>query len=122
MARWRARDTQLRNAVARARATKAGIDVSGFLRRHEGFDVALEQGVAEAVSRANPLEREVALDLLRWRMAEDLALEAPFDMPAIFAFILKLRLAERRQGWNEEKARETFETLVQKTMQETNHG
>lgn len=122
MRRWRNRETQLRNAVARIRAVKAGTDPAPFQRPHTGFDVSVEQGVAEALSQPNPLEREQALDRLRWRLAEELALEGPFDMPAIFAFAIKLRLAERRHGWDDDKGRETFEALVARTMQETNHG
>jgi hypothetical protein len=120
--RWRDRETQLRNAVARIRAVKAGADPTPFQRSHGGFDVSVEQGVAEALGRPNPLEREQALDRLRWRLAEELALEGPFDMPAVFAFVIKLRLAERWHGWDQDKGREAFEALVARTMQGTNHG
>lgn len=120
--RWRDRETQLRNALAKWRAAKSSIDPTQFQKPHNGFDVALEHGVADAMSRANPLEREQALDNLRWRIADDLALEAPFGMPAIFSFLIKLRLAERRHGWNDDNARQAFEALLEKIMQETNHG
>lgn len=122
MRKWLALETQLRNAVARIRAQKAGIDPAPFQKTHTGFNVSVEHGVTEAFNRPNPLEREQALNRLRWHLAEELALTGPFDMPAIFAFAIKLRLVERQYGWNHDKARAAFETLVEKTMQEINHG
>ena len=58
--KWGNLDTQVRNAVARARAGRYGQDPRSYLQDHEGFDVSLEKGVAEAFSRPNALEREEA--------------------------------------------------------------
>ena len=102
---WRAWDTQLRNALARWRAGRAGVDLAGKLRDHPGFDCSLEKDVSDACARPNPLERELALDRLRWRWAERAARQAPFGLPAILAFALQLRIAWRWAELQDEKGR-----------------
>ncbi len=102
---WRAWETQLRNAVARWRAARAGADLTGKLRDHTGFDCSLEKDVNDACARPNPLERELALDRLRWRWAEDAARTAPFGLPAVLGFALRLRIAARWASLQDEKGR-----------------
>ncbi len=102
---WRAWETQLRNAVARWRAVRARADLTGKLREHPGFDCSLEKDVNDACARPNPLERELALDRLRWRWAEDAARTAPFGLSAILGFALRLRLAARWASLQDEKGR-----------------
>jgi hypothetical protein len=70
---WQARETQLRNAVARARAAARNLELRGSMRPHEGFDVGIAQMVTDAFGRSDPLERELELDRCRWHTAEDLA-------------------------------------------------
>ena len=95
LCRW---ETQLQNALARWRAARLNADITDKLRAHKGIDCALEKDVADICARANPLERELGLDRLRWRWAEDAARAAPFGMPGILGFALQLRLAWR---WTE---------------------
>lgn len=92
---WQARDTQLRNATARARAAQLGVEVHAHQRDHAGWDVALERAALDAMGRAHPLEREMELDRVRWRIAEDLSRFRPFGPEAIWAYALKLRIAAR---------------------------
>jgi|YNPMSStandDraft_1061717.scaffolds.fasta_scaffold76376_1 hypothetical protein len=98
---WRHRETQLRNAVARARAARRSVEVRPYLREHAGFDVALERAVSDAMSHANPLEREMELEHIRWHLAEELARFHEFDLEGVLSYALRLRIAERLQGWNE---------------------
>ncbi|HAS81237.1 MAG TPA: hypothetical protein DCS43_00795 [Verrucomicrobia bacterium] len=93
--RWQARETQLRNAVARMRAARHKGDAAGAIRSHTGFDTAIEDGVEEAFTRSNPLEREEALDQLRWRILDELAGVDPFATSVVMAYAVKLRLAQR---------------------------
>ena len=92
--RWhRARrncETRLPDTGRRSSAERPSIP-----REHAGFDVGIERGVSEAVQLSNPLEREKALDLLRWRMAEEMATVEPFGLGAVLGHALELRLAGR---------------------------
>ncbi|MCA1809028.1 MAG: DUF2764 family protein [Kiritimatiellia bacterium] len=110
---WRQWDAQMRNALARWRAGRLGVDVAARLLPHQGYDCGLEREVAEACARGNPLERELALDRLRWLWAEEAARPAPFALPAVLGFALKLRLAWRWAGMQEEQA----ETVIKEFME-----
>ncbi|MGI6087728.1 MAG: DUF2764 family protein [Kiritimatiellia bacterium] len=110
---WRAWEIQLRNATARWRAARAGADMAGKLRDHPGFDCALEKGVNDACARENPLERELELDRLRWRWAEQAALVDPFGMAAILGFALRLRLALRWAALREDSGRAAAAAFIE---------
>ncbi len=92
---WCSKEIQLRNAVARIRATRQHVDPRSFLREHEGFDAGIEKMATDAFARSNPLEVEQALDHGRWRMAEELSLVDPFGMARVMAYAVQLRLAQR---------------------------
>lgn len=92
---WLWHETQLRNAVARHRASRLGLDPGPWTHPHEGYDVALERGVAAAFQESDPLRREKALDALRWRRAGELGGFDPLAPSAILAYFLRLRLAAR---------------------------
>ena len=110
---WTAREIQLRNAVARIRGTRLGIDSRGFQREHPGYDVALAQAVADAMAHATPLEREQALDRCRWRLADELALDDPFGLGVVLAFAVKLRIAERWDGLSEAAGQSKLDEMIQ---------
>ncbi|TRZ99352.1 MAG: DUF2764 family protein [Rhodocyclaceae bacterium] len=110
---WTARETQLRNAVARSRGTRLGLDSRSFQRDHAGYDVALEQAVSDALAQHTPLEREQGLDRWRWRLADELALFDPFGLGVILAFALKLRIAERWAGLTESAGQHKLDEIIQ---------
>ncbi len=95
VARWRARDTQLRNASARLRAARRQIDAGEFVKSHTGFDVGIEEQVESAFAEATPLGREQALDRIRWSVLDELVGPEPFSAAAVLAYGVKLRIAER---------------------------
>lgn len=92
---WVARETQLRNASARLRAAKRQEDAGAFIKSHTGFDVGIEDQVEEAFNQTSPLDRERALDELRWRILDELAGTEPFGGGTVLAYGLKLQMAER---------------------------
>lgn len=111
--RWHGRETQLRNAVARHRVARLGIEPASAQREHAEFDVGIERGVADAMKASDPLGRERALDELRWGVAVDLAKEEPFGLGAVLGHALQLRLANRWRGMSDERGRLALEALVE---------
>lgn len=107
---WHDIETQMLNAVARIRART--YNATPAMRTHRGFQVAIEEGVADAFARDNPLERETDLDRLRWRLADELAAGDSFGFPAVLAYAVKLRIAERHAALDEETGRKKVEELV----------
>lgn len=112
-AAWAARETQLRNAVARFRAARLSVDSQAFQRDHAGFDVGLAQVVTDALAQNTPLEREQALDRGRWRIADELALADPFGLGTVLAFAVKLRIAERWAGLTEAAGQRKVEDFTE---------
>ena len=111
-AAWHARETQLRNATAHARAAAWGGDARALDRMHPGFDLSVQKAVTDAFAKPNPLEREQELDRCRWRVAADLARTAPLGLPGVLAFALHLRIAERWAGLEEARGRAVLEDQV----------
>lgn len=120
--RWHWRETQLRNAVARHRASNLGGEYPSIPREHAEFDVGIERGVSEALRLPNPIEREKALDLLRWQMAEEMATGEPFGLGAVLGHALKLRLAGRWHSMEEEQGRRAIAAMVDKRLEGLSAG
>jgi len=109
---WRAKEMQLRNAVARARAARLGLEVQSHLQPHDGYDMAIEDAVINAFTKENPLERERELDRCRWHIAEELAWGELFRLETILAFAVKLRIAERWAALRNEAGQQVVEEFV----------
>ena len=109
---WRDRDVLIRNASARARAARVGRDAAPYLREGQGFDSSIEHAVEEAFSRANPVERERALDRRRWAQIDELAGHDLFAAGSLLAYGLKLKLAERWAGLSEDEGLRKTEEIV----------
>ena len=102
-AAWHALDSQIRNAVARARAARRnaaagagnpGSDAGRFLRPHAGWSASAERGVSAAFGETDPLERHLALARLRWDLAGEEARVGldPFSAAAVCAYGVRLSI------------------------------
>jgi hypothetical protein len=110
---WRAVDTHIRNAVARARAARARRDATPYLREAgEPFDGTLDHRIGEAFALPDPLQREQALDRIRWDKLDALAGTDPFAPRAVLAYGLKLRLVARWAALREEVAAKHLDALI----------
>ncbi|MFH0881316.1 MAG: DUF2764 family protein [Lentisphaerota bacterium] len=109
---WFSIDAQMRNAVARVRATRLGIDSKNFLKDHPGYSMQVEKSVTDAFAKATPLDRELELDHCRWVLLDDLTLQDAFGFIAVMAFAVKLQIAERWAALKDDVGRKRVETLA----------
>lgn len=109
---WLDGDTQLRNAIARQRAQRLGVEEKKFLKEQEGFRMDATAAVNDAFSRANPLERELALDRYRWRLAEEMKASDIFGLSAVLAYGVMLSINEHWRSLTPELGKNRFEDLV----------
>ncbi len=109
---WLDADTQLRNAIARQRALRLGVEEKKYIKMHDGFRVDAESAVSDAYSRANPLERELVLDRYRWNLAEELSAADRFGLPALLAYGVMLGINEHWRSLTPELGQERLEDLV----------
>ena len=92
---WHYFDTQLRNAITRARASRLGRAPADPVSELEASDGRIDKNVSDAFAKENPLVREKALDSFRWERLDELAGINPFAGRAVLAYTLKLLLAQR---------------------------
>lgn len=111
--RYRAAETQLRGAVARIRAAKIGADPSPFLKSFSGWDSLAEKAAADAMNAANPLDCELILDKYRWHVLEDLAALDSFGMVAVYAYGLRLLIAEKWLKLDESQGEAAVTTIIE---------
>lgn len=109
---WSNYDTQLRNALARMRATRTERDATPFVRETEGFDLTAEKTASDAFSRDNPRDRERLIDGARWRKLTALAGFDPFGIDAILAYGLQLQMAERWSRLDSASGRQKADVLI----------
>jgi len=110
---WLDGDRQLRNAIARQRALRLGVDEKKHLKEHHGYRVDAEDVVSDAYSRANPLERELALDRYRWNLADELSQADPFGLSTLLAYAVKLEINAHWQSLTPEKGRDRLEEMLE---------
>lgn len=91
---WRDRDTQIRNAIARKRAARRGLD-SAPQRPADGCDMRVAQAVEAAFELPDPLARERAIDKVRWESLDELQGSQPISFEAILAYAVRLQIAWR---------------------------
>ncbi len=109
---WFRHERHIRNAIVHVRATRHGVDPGPWLRPVQGIDGFLAKAVGEAMARPNPLERELALDKVRWQALDDLAIGHDFDLAAVLIYALRLQLALRLRGLTVEDGHKAMKAFV----------
>lgn len=109
---WCDIETQLRNAVARHRGQKLGVDYKQYLQPHDGFSGQIEQMVTDAFTRTDPLEVEEELDRARWQMAEEFIGQDPFSFLKVLAYGIQLKIVERWNRMDVHTGKEKLEAVI----------
>ena len=112
VAAWHRHETGLRNAIARRRAARLGADVQPWLRPGGDDETRISHGVAAAFEQPDPLQRERALNRLRWQAAEALQGIQPLTPEVLLAYAVKLRLLERGQALDAAAGRRRLDALA----------
>jgi hypothetical protein len=112
---WAELEIEIRNILARQRAGMLNREYRP-LKQTRGTDPVLEKSVSEAMSKKNPLEKEKALDLLRWNIVEELKGLDAFSVQEVLSYAVRLLIAERWAGFDTEKGKERLEKIVNSHM------
>jgi len=108
---WMDKETILRNALVQLRARLANKDAILYTRYAHGCDKKIESDVEDAVQHHNPLQKERAIDKIRWEIAEELQGCNPLSIKTIFAYAIKLVIVTRWSKRSSETGKETFGKL-----------
>ena len=109
---WFDIETQLKNAVARHRGQRLGIDYKAYLQPHDGFSGEIEQLVTDAFTRNDPLEIEEEIDRARWQLAEELIGQDPFSFLKVLAYGIQLKIVERWNSMDVHVGKEKLEAVI----------
>ena len=107
-------ETQLRNALAQARASRAGRRHDA--RPHGGFEMRAVAVAERAMELDDPAARELMLDRFRWRLLDELSFSPPFGFQAVLAYAFKLRLAEKWAAMDETRGLAMASGLVEEAL------
>jgi hypothetical protein len=116
---WYNIETQIRNAAAKHRGQKLGVDFKVFLQTHDGFSGEIEQLVTDAFTRTDPLEVEEELDRARWQLADELASgKDPFCFEKVLAYGIQLKIVERWNRMDVHIGKEKLEAVITANTEE----
>lgn len=88
-------DTDLRNELAKIRASHKHEDASKYLRRERYIEPPIAHLAMNAHRSPSPLEGERILDEARWQKLEELSFGHYFDLEFLLIYALKLLILER---------------------------
>jgi len=110
---WREFETFLRNTAASIRKSRMRKSNTVLTKHETSYLSALEaKRIEEILSIASPLERENALDGLRWKYLEGLESKHAFDRGAVEIYALKLLLLEKQASRQYEAGKVAFDKLM----------
>ena len=105
-------ECQIRNAVARHRGQKLGVDFKEYLHPHDGFSGQIESFVSDALSQTDPVEVEQHLDRGRWNLADGLVGQDPFGFEKVLAYGIQLKIVERWDRMDVHTGKEKLEAVI----------
>jgi len=117
-ARWHGWDGYVRNLLATARAALLHRDPADLLRPERDVFPGDRREIEEILANDNPLERERALDQLRWRQLEDIESGHPFDSDRLTVYRLKLLLLEKWAQFDARTGERNLAELVETGLQQ----
>ena len=92
---WINFETALRNELVRVRAARKKVDPARFLRGEAGSEPAFYQLALNSHRITHPADAEKFLDQARWQALEELSASHYFDLDALIAYALKLKILWR---------------------------
>ena len=105
----------LRTRIAEKRAEKLKTPVD--LPEPEAFFGEVDAALGQ-LAATDPAERERAVDMLRWKMLDELTWSNEFDFDHICAYRIKLRLAEKYRGRDAAAGRKIFDSAVREIAEQ----
>ncbi len=109
LASYRTWERALRNELARLRAHRLGKGPEKFLRPGDPEWEGIRTAQA-AVQCEDPLEGELIIEREKWAYVERLEAGHHFDLEALAAYALKLRILERRARFEAERGEAAYRT------------
>jgi hypothetical protein len=114
---WQKRELAIALCMARLRAAKMKREGAQTVYADENWDPDAQNLAKAAVAIENPLEAELFLDKGRWDYIENLQKNTYFGVNAVYAYMLKLLLIERRTAFRAEEGFAEYKALYASIME-----
>jgi hypothetical protein len=109
---WNDIEVQLRNAIARHRGQKLGLDYKKYIQQHDGFSGTIEMLINDAFTSNDPIVLEQGIDRARWQLAEELVGQDPFGFEKVLAYGIQLKIVERWNRMDVYTGKEKLEAVI----------
>ncbi|MDR1574930.1 MAG: DUF2764 domain-containing protein [Treponema sp.] len=120
--RWREWERSLRLNVARHRSIKTKREGAAPVEPPIYPADAAAAAVKAVVATESPLEAEILIDKARWNAIEYLQGIDYFDRSAIYAYLLKLMILERRASFKTEEGFAEYKSLYASILDRVQEG
>lgn len=78
-----------------------------------GTELEYVKDLVQAAETSDPVEKERLIDALRWNWLEDKTFFEPFDITALFAYVVRSEILERWALLDPEQGRERFTEIIE---------
>ncbi len=114
LARWKAWETSLRNALVSLRSKRRGVAAEDY--REESGRYSQDSLVRQIAQMESPLQAEIRIDQARWQFLEDEEMGHYFDQEVLLIYGLKLLLLERESRFREELGFRRYKEIYEQIM------
>ena len=114
---WYKYEEIIRNSSVKNRAAKLNKDPLPYLKPEDKIYTDIERGVQDSFSAANPREKEMALDRLRWETIDFLETQHFFDLEKLCAYKLRLLICEKWIARKTETGQKNLSTILDSLYQ-----
>jgi len=115
---WHLFERRFSNELVYFRAGRLHKDPNDFIKGERAFDPHLAEIIQQALKMADLLTAEKMLDKARWLFLDELLVGHYFDVEAIVAYALKLKILERQQTFLSQKGQEQYQQYKQISLPE----
>jgi len=114
---WYKYEKILRNSSVKNRAPKLNKDPLPYLKPEDKIYTDIERKVQDSFSSATPLEKEMALDKLRWEIIDFLEIGHFFDLEKLCAYKLRLLICEKWVARKKETGQKNLDIVLDSLYQ-----
>ena len=134
VARWAELNLNVSNILTALICREQGWNVADYIygdndvtymilnRQSADFDLSREVDyvpeLMRIVQESDPVLKERRIDAMKWVWLEDETFQEPFDVNAVFAYLLKVQMLERWAVLDPERGREAFTEIIENLRRE----
>ena len=120
VARWAALNLDIANTLTALICERQGWEVARYTYGYDASDIDadLRAHLKDIDGETDPVQKERRTDALKWVWIEDETFLEPFNVDALFAYLLKAEMLERWAVLDAEQGKEHFTRIIENLRRE----